>query len=72
VFDWSVQQRSRAGRPNYDSEKRELQMRLAEARRRLALSPKEIELLPDNYAQAVAAGTFPKEYGAAFDKIYSP
>jgi hypothetical protein len=42
-------------------------VRLAEALRRLALSPKEIELLPDNYARAAAAGTFPKEYGAAFD-----
>jgi hypothetical protein len=73
VFDWSVQQRSRSGRPNYDSEKRELQVRLAEALRRLALSPKEIERLPDNYAQAVAAGTFPKEYDPSHrDRAFLP
>jgi hypothetical protein len=57
VFDWS------AGRaPGYETEKRELQARLAEVLRRLALTPPQIESLPDNYAQAVASGEFAKEY----------
>ncbi|MBZ5682712.1 MAG: hypothetical protein LAO24_21675 [Acidobacteriia bacterium] len=62
VFDWSVQQYPGNKRPRYDKEKRELQVRLAEVLRRLALTPKEIETLPDNYAQAVVSGTFAKEY----------
>ncbi len=33
--------------------------------RRLALTPEEIALLPANYGQAVASGTFPKEYDPA-------
>jgi hypothetical protein len=65
VFDWSVQQESARQRPHYDNERRELQTRLAEALRRLALSPKEIESLPDNYAQAVASGAFAKDYDPA-------
>jgi hypothetical protein len=43
-------------------ERRELQKRLAKAMRRLALSRREIEALPDNLADAVKAGAFPKEY----------
>jgi hypothetical protein len=43
-------------------ERRELQKRLARAMRRLALSRREIEALPDNLADAVKAGAFPKEY----------
>ncbi len=65
VFDWSVQQDSGSERPRYDAEKQELQTRLAEALRRIALSPNELEALPDNYAQAVASGAFAKEYDAA-------
>jgi hypothetical protein len=65
VFDWSVQQESRGGRPRYENEKRELQSRLAAVLRRLALSPEEIKNLPDNYAQAVASGTFAKEFDPA-------
>ena len=38
VFDWSVQQYSWRGRPRYDNEKRELQTRLVEVLRRLALT----------------------------------
>jgi hypothetical protein len=57
VFDWS------AGRaPGSDDEKRELQGRLAEVLRRLALTPEQVGSLPDNYAQAVASGEFSKEY----------
>ena len=63
VFDWSVERRSmNAGDPSYDAEKRELQVRLAEILRRLALTPQEIGALPDNYAEAVASGRFPKDY----------
>jgi hypothetical protein len=60
-----VQHESAQQRPHYDNERRELQSRLAEALRRLALSPKEIESLPDNYAQAVASGAFAKDYDPA-------
>jgi hypothetical protein len=57
VFDWS------AGRaPGYEKERRELQARLAEVLRRLALTPEQLGSLPDNYAQAVASGEFAKEY----------
>ena len=73
VFDWSVQQSSRSKRPPYDHEKQELQTRLAELLRRLELSSKEIEALPDTYAQAVASGTFGKEYEAANrDRAFLP
>jgi hypothetical protein len=65
VFDWCVQQQSASQRPDYVNEKRELQTRLAEVLRRLALAPKEIESLPDNYTQAVASGAFAKEYDPA-------
>ena len=62
VFYWSVQQTSASGRPKYDRQKRELQIRLAEVLRRLALSRSQIEALPDNYAQAVSSGGFAKQY----------
>jgi len=63
VFDWAVTRvPMRDGDPTYDSEKRELQIRLAEILHRLALTQQEIEALPDTYAQAVSAGVFPKEY----------
>jgi hypothetical protein len=65
VFDWSAQQQSASRRPDYVNEKRELQSRLAEVLRRLAITPKEIESLPNNYAQAVASGSFAKEYDPA-------
>jgi hypothetical protein len=65
VFDWSVAQFPAGDRPRYDKQKQELQVRLAEVLRRLTLAPDEIKALPDNYAQAVASGTFAKEYDAA-------
>jgi len=65
LFDWTVEQYSPNGRPHYEKEKQELQNRLAEALRRLALTPEEIKALPDTYAQAVASGAFAKEYDAA-------
>jgi hypothetical protein len=55
VFDWSVEREpERLGEPEYEQEKRALQSRLAEVLRRLWLTSKQIESLPDNYAQAVA------------------
>jgi hypothetical protein len=65
VFDWSVQQQSLSQRPTYDQEKRELQVRLAELLRRLALTPEEIASLPANYGEAVASKTFAREYDSA-------
>lgn len=65
VFDWSVEQNSSYQRPPYDEEKRELQTRLAEVLRRLALTPEEISSLPANYGQAVASGAFAKQYDPA-------
>ena len=65
LFDWTVVQYSANGRPHYEKEKRELQIRLAEVLQRLALTPEEIKSLPDTYAQAVASGAFAKEYDPA-------
>lgn len=65
VFDWSARQYPAKDRPSYDKEKKELQIRLAEVLRRLALSPDEVKALPDNYSQAVASGSFVKEFDAA-------
>lgn len=65
LFDWTVAQYSPRGRPRYDREKQELEVRLAEVLRRLTLTPEEIEALPDTYAQAVASGAFAKEYDPA-------
>lgn len=65
VFDWSVAQLPARDPPPYDKEKQELQTRLAEILRRIALTPDEIKSLPDNYAQAVASGAFAKEYDPA-------
>ncbi len=63
AFDWSVMRQPKTYRdPAYEKEKRELQTRLAEILRRLALSPEEIESLPNNYEKAVASGEFAKEY----------
>ncbi len=74
VFDWSVKRQGvRQGEPSYDGEKRELQIRLAEVLRRLALTPQQIESLPNNYAQAVASGEFAKEYDPAHrDRAFLP
>ena len=47
VFDWSVQQIQWTGTPEYGNEKRELQTRLAEVLKRLALTPKQIKALPE-------------------------
>jgi hypothetical protein len=68
VFDWS------AGRaPGSEEEKRELQERLGEVLQRLALTPEQIGSLPDNYAQALASGSFAKEYDPGHrDRAFLP
>ena len=60
VFDWSV-----SSDGDHAVERRELQIRLAEVLRRLALTTGEIKSLPDNYAQAVTSGAFATEYDPA-------
>ena len=74
VFDWSVQwEPDDEGEPSYEKERQELQIRLGEVLRRLALTSKEIESLPDNYAEAVASGVFAKEYDPDHpDRIFLP
>src|SRR5438445_576484 len=74
VFDWAVQQRpERPGETEYEPEKRELQARLAAVLRQIALTSKQIESLPDNYAQAVASGDFGKAYDPAHrDRAFLP
>jgi hypothetical protein len=65
VFDWSVLQFPARDGSEHGKEKSELQARLAEVLRRLALTPEEVKALPDNYAQAVASGSFAKAYDPA-------
>jgi len=57
VFDWSTRRQD-----NYPVERRDLQIRLAEVLRRLALSKNEIASLPDNYEAAVKSGQFAQQY----------
>jgi len=74
VFDWSVDREAeRPGEPSYDREREELQTRLVEIMRRIALTPEEIRALPANYEQAVASGQFGKEYDPAHpDRPFLP
>lgn len=60
IFDWSAQRTDKNS-----AERRALQTRLAEAIRRLALTPEEIRALPDTYAEAVKSGMFPAEHDRA-------
>ena len=63
VFDWTVARvPEQPGKSDYNKERQELQARLAEVMRRLALTPEEIRSLPNNYERAVASGQFAKEY----------
>jgi hypothetical protein len=56
VFDWA------AGGDDLPEERRELEAKLAEAIRRMALAPEEVRGLPDTYADAVIARQFGTEY----------
>jgi len=68
VFGWSAPVLG-----DHTAERQELQVRLAEVLRRLALTPEEIKSLPDNYAQAVASGAFAKEYDPSNrDRVFLP
>ena len=73
VFDWAVERTPIASDETYDTEKKELQIRLADVLRRLAMTSREIELLPDNYSQAVASGKFSKDYDPSHpDRAFLP
>jgi len=63
LFDWSAQSTGNA--IHNQQQRRELQIRLAEVLRRLALTKDQLEHLPDTYAAALAAQRFPSEYDPA-------
>ena len=68
LFDWSAL-------PNTDhqEQRRELQIRLAEVMRRIALSKNEIASLPDNYKAAVESGEFAQQYDPGHrDRAFLP
>jgi len=74
VFDWSVgREPDRLGEPAYEKEELELQPRLVEIMRRIALTPEQIRQLPSNYTQALASGQFAKDYDPAHpDRPFLP
>jgi hypothetical protein len=60
MFDWTAEPRAYRGRT--PPPRRALQLRLARIIQRLALTPKQIEALPDSYAAAVASRAFAQKY----------
>ncbi|MBI3866441.1 MAG: hypothetical protein HY290_31560 [Planctomycetia bacterium] len=66
LFDWAADPGwSNLGeKDRFVNERRELQTRLGRVIPRLALSAREIEQLPDNYAAAVKARRYPTEFDA--------
>jgi hypothetical protein len=56
VFDWA------ATGDDLPQQRRELETRLAEAMRRVAITPEQVRALPDTYAAAVAARKFATAY----------
>lgn len=64
VFDWSTLNSYEA-----TPEKRELQKKLAQVIRRTALSKQQIESLPNNYIEAVAAKSFADQYDSGKPEI---
>jgi len=56
VFDWA------AAGDDQPEQRRELEIRLAEVMRRVAITPEQVRRLPDTYAAAVAARKFATEY----------
>lgn len=56
VFDWA------ALGDDLPEQRRELETRLAEAMRRVAITPEQVRTLPDTYAAAVAARQFATSY----------
>jgi hypothetical protein len=68
VFDWSAL--SNTDRPE---QRRQLQIRLAEVMRRIALSRNEIASMPDNYKAAVESGEFAQQYDPGHrDRAFLP
>jgi len=74
VFDWSFERMPMGDKDGkYEKEKQELQVRLAEVMRRVALSPEEIRSLPHNYEQGVASGEFAPQFDPAqHDRAFLP
>ena len=66
LFDWAADPdwQKLDAKEQFVNERRELQTRLGRVIPRLALSAKEIEQLPDNYAAAVKAKRYPAEFHA--------
>ena len=66
MFDWAADPdwTKLDEKKQFVNERRELQTRLGRVIPRLALSAKEIEQLPDNYAAAVKAERYPAEFHA--------
>jgi hypothetical protein len=66
LFDWAADPdwAKLDEKERFVNERRELQTRLGRVIPRLALSAKEIEQLPDNYAAAVKAKRYPAEFHA--------
>jgi plasmid stabilization system protein ParE len=56
VFDWA------AAGDDLPEQRRELETRLAEAMRRVAITPKQVRALPETYAAAVASRKFATAY----------
>jgi hypothetical protein len=56
VFDWA------AAGDDLPEQRRELETRLSEAMRRVAITPEQVRALPDTYAAAVAARQFATAY----------
>jgi hypothetical protein len=79
IFDWLAD--PHLGYSGYPSEKtdqgaaerRALEKRLAQAIQRLALSSEQIQALPDNYATAIGAKSFPTKHDPAHpDRAFLP
>jgi hypothetical protein len=66
LFDWATAAdwSKLEEKHQFESERRELQTRLSRVISRLALSAKQIEQLPDNYAATVQAKRYPAEFHA--------
>jgi hypothetical protein len=64
IFDWLADDFAQPAQDGdrYQDERRQLQNRLVQALRQVALTPSQIETLPDNYATAIAAATYPGRY----------
>jgi hypothetical protein len=62
---WAVFSATAYPRLEHQSQRRELQQRLAQVMRRVALSAEEIAALPDNLEMAIDAETFPVAYDNA-------